>query len=338
MDWSAILDNAVTAAVGLSAAWFALAGIGLNVHFGYTGLLNFGQIGFAAIAAYGVGVSVTYYGWNIWVGMLVGVAMSVLLALLLGLPTLRLRADYLAIVTIASSEIIRLVARSAALREYSGGSNGINGFSGQFYELSPFDPGREYRFGPVFFSNGRLLFVTLVTWGMVALAAVVVWLLMRSPWGRVLRAIREDEDAARALGKSAYSFKMQSLILGGILGGLAGMMFAIGTATVQPDNFATTQTFFLWTAMIIGGVGRVWGPIVGSMIFWMLLSVTNDVLRSMARPDYSVFGLFDFEVLMDGVQVGQIRFMLVGVALVLLMIFRPQGLFGDRKEMALDEH
>ncbi len=337
MDWSSIVENVLTASVGLSAAWFALAGIGLNIHFGYTGLLNFGQIGFAAIAAYGVGVSVTYYDWNIWIGILVGVALSVLLALLLGLPTLRLRADYLAIVTIASSEIIRLVARSAALREYSGGSNGINGFSRQFFELSPFDPASSYQYGPIVFSNGRLLFVTLVTWCLVATAAVMVWLLMRSPWGRVLRAIREDEDAARALGKSAFGFKLQSLVLGGVLGGIAGMMLAIGTATVQPDNFATAQTFFIWTAMIIGGVGRVWGPIVGSMIFWALLSLTENLLQPMARPGFSVFGLFDFGAVMDGVQVGQVRFMMVGLGLVVLMIFRPQGLFGDKREMALDD-
>ena len=337
MNWSDILSNAITAGVSLTAAWFALAAIGLNVHFGYTGLLNFGQIGFAAIGAYGVGVSVTYYGWSIWVGMGVGVLLSVLLALILGLPALRLRADYLAIVTIAAGEIIRLVGRSVALREYSGGSNGINGFSQQFYELSPFDPSSEYRIGPVFFSSGRLLFVTLVTWAMVAIAAVVVWLLMRSPWGRILRAIRDDEDAARALGKSAYSYKIQSLVFGGVLGGLAGMMFAIGTATVQPDNFQPPQTFFIWAAMIIGGVGRVWGPVVGAMIFWALLSLTENILRPLAQQDYSVFGLFDFGTIMDGVQVGQVRFMLVGLGVVLLMIFRPQGLFGDRKEMALDD-
>lgn len=338
MNWSDIFSNAITAAVALNAAWFALAGIGLNVHFGYTGLLNFGQIGFAAIGAYGVGVSVTYYGWSIWVGMGVGVLMAVLLALVLGLPALRLRAEYLAIVTIAASEIIRLVARSVALRDYSGGSNGINGFSQQFYELSPFDAAEEYRIGPIFFSNGRLLFVTLVTWGLVAVAAVMVWLLMRSPWGRILKAIREDEDAVRALGKSAYSYKIQSLVFGGVLGGIAGMMFAIGTATVQPDNFQPPQTFFIWAALIIGGVGKVWGPIVGSMIFWALLSLTENILRPLAANDYSVFGLFGFSAVMDGVQVGQIRFMLVGLGLLLLMIFRPQGLFGDKNEMALDDN
>ncbi len=338
MNWSDIISNALTAAVALNAAWFALAGIGLNVHFGYTGLLNFGQIGFAAIAAYGVGVSVTYFGWNIWIGMLVGIGMSIVLALLLGLPTLRLRADYLAIVTIAASEIIRLVARSVALRDFSGGSNGINGFSSQFYELSPFANNTSYKIGPFFFSNGRLLFVTLITWTLVALAAVMVWMLMRSPWGRVLRSIREDEDAVRALGKSAYSYKMQSLILGGVLGGIAGMMFAIGTATVQPDNFQPTQTFFIWAAMIIGGVGRVWGPIVGSMIFWSLLSLTENILRPMSTGNYSVFGIFDFNSIMEGVQVGQVRFMLVGLGLLLLMIFRPQGLFGDKNEMALDDN
>src|SRR5689334_24975816 len=115
MDFRSILDNSFSAAVGVDAVIYTLAAIGLNLQFGYTGLLNFGQVGFAAVGAYGVAVAVTYFGWSLWVGLLVGFGLSVILALLLGLPTLRLRADYLAIVTIAAGEIIRLVARSVTL-------------------------------------------------------------------------------------------------------------------------------------------------------------------------------------------------------------------------------
>ena len=121
MDWGNILSNSLIAAVGVQAIIYALAAIGLNVHFGYTGLLNFGQAGFLAVAAYGLAASVATWGLPLWVGILVGLLGAVILALLLGVPTLRLRADYLAIVTIAAAEIIRLIARSVTFRKWLAG-------------------------------------------------------------------------------------------------------------------------------------------------------------------------------------------------------------------------
>jgi len=129
MDWNSILSQTLTQAIGVSAVIYCLAAVGLNVHFGYTGLLNFGQAGFLAVAAYGLAVSVSKMGFSLWVGLLVGLLASVVLALLLAVPTLRLRADYLAIVTIAAAEIIRLIVRSVTFREYFGGSDGITRFA-----------------------------------------------------------------------------------------------------------------------------------------------------------------------------------------------------------------
>jgi branched-chain amino acid transport system permease protein len=309
---------------------FAIAAMGLNIHFGFTGLLNFGQVGFMAIGAYGVGISITYYGWHPVIAFIVGVLACVVLALLLGLPALRLRADYLAIVTIAASEIIRTVMRSVSLREFSGGSNGINGFASSFYYFNPFDPQEEYGFGPFHFS-GNYTWILVIGWSTVALLTLVTYLLMRAPWGRVVRSIREDEDAARALGKNAYGYKVQSLIIGGVMGGLAGMVLSIGSQTVQPDTYSPPVTFFLYTILILGGLGRVWTPIVGSIIFWVLLSLTDNFLRQAVDNEFLFIDKF-----MDGVQIGQVRFMLVGIGLAALMIFRPQGLFGNKQEMALE--
>ena len=309
---------------------FAIAAMGLNIQFGFTGLLNFGQVGFMAIGAYGVGISITYYGWNPVVALIVGILCCIGLALVLGLPALRLRADYLAIVTIAASEIIRTVMRSVSLREFSGGSNGINGFSRGFYAWNPFDPQIRYGFGPFRFF-GEQLWLILIGWVIVLVVTLVTFALMRAPWGRVVRSVREDEDAARALGKNAYGYKVQSLIIGGVMGGLGGMVLAIGTQTVQPDSYSPPITFFLYTALILGGLGRVWTPIVGSIFFWMLLSLTDNFLRE--AVDNRFLGI---NHIMDGVQVGQVRFMLVGVGLALLMVFRPQGLFGNKQEMALE--
>ncbi len=328
MDFGLIIENALRAAVGQDAVVYALAAIGLNVHFGYTGLVNFGQAGFIAIGAYGIGITVTELGWALWPSILVAVLAAVVLALLLGIPTLRLRADYLAIVTIAASEIIRLCMRSVTFGEVTGGSTGLNRFADDFYDLNPLGNGR-YGFGPFEFTENRT-WLLLVGWTLVVLAALLVFLLMRSPWGRVVKSIREDEDAARALGKNVFSYKMQALILGGVIGAFGGMVLAIGTQAIQPDNFGTPITFYAFTALILGGAARVLGPVVGAMLFWVILSFTDNFLRQAVAEDLIPTAI------MSGTQVGIVRQMLVGLGLMLLIIFRPQGIFGDKREIALD--
>ena len=325
MDWGLIFGQSVVQGIGVQAVIFALAAIGLNVHFGYTGLLNFGQAGFLAIGAYGVAVTVVTFGQSLWLGVLVGVVGAVLFALLLGIPTLRLRADYLAIVTIAAAEIIRLVARSVTFRDTFGGADGINGFAQQFYDLNPF--ASDVDLGP-FQMSRETLWVTVVGWGVVAVSLIVVFLAMRSPWGRVLKGIREDEDAVRALGKNVFSYKLQSLVLGGIIGSLGGIVFALSNQSVQPDNYATAITFFAWAAMILGGAARVFGPVLGSVIFWFALVFINVGLTEAVRAGYVTF--------IDSTQVGQVRFILLGLTLMLLMVYRPQGILGDKKELAFD--
>lgn len=325
MDWNTIISQTITQAVGVLAVIYCLAAVGLNVHFGYTGLLNFGQSGFLAVAAYGLAVTVANIGLSFWAGIVVGIIAAILLALLLGIPTLRLRADYLAIVTIAAAEIIRLIVRSVTFREWFGGSDGITRFADSFYDLNPFSG--PLALGPLKFSQNDLWVVT-VGWILVALTSLLVWSLMRSPWGRVLRGIREDEDAVRSLGKNVYAYKMQSLILGGVIGALGGFVSAIAFQSVQPDTFSTDFTFFAYTILILGGAARIFGPIVGTMIFWALLVFIGEFLSEAVSAGVITF--------ITSTQVGQIRFMLVGLGLMMLMIFRPQGIFGDRKELALD--
>jgi branched-chain amino acid transport system permease protein len=336
MNWWEIISNALRTGIGQTVIIYALAAIGLNLHFGYTGLLNFGQVGFMAAGAYGVGITVSTGGWPLWAGILIGLGSGVLLALLLGAPTLRLRADYLAIVTIATGEIIRIVMRAARLEEYTGGSNGLNGVSDEFQDSWNFvwEPERAYGwriFDRINFRfRGADLWEMLTGWVLVCLCVGLMWLVVSSPWGRVLKSIREDEDAARALGKNVFRFKMQSLVLGGTFGALGGIFYAVSQNSVQPDNYSTPVTFFALTAAIIGGFGRVWGPVIGAMIFWVLMSLTENVLRQAVDKDYLP------DSLIDGVQVGQVRFILMGIGLMLLMVFRPQGIFGDKREIAID--
>jgi branched-chain amino acid transport system permease protein len=334
VDWNSIISNAFRSGISQQAIIFALAAIGLNLHFGYTGLLNFGQVAFMAVGAYGVGITTDTFGAPLWVGIAVGILGGILLGLLMGLPTLRLRADYLAIVTIAVGEIIRLVVRAAVLSDTTGGSNGINGFANSFQEWNPLDNEATYGFRLFDRLNleysGADLYELVVGWTLVMICVFVVWRLVSSPWGRVLRSIREDEDAATALGKDVYRFKMQSLILGGTFGTVAGIFYAIQQNAVQPDNYATQQTFFALTAAILGGLATIWGPVVGSMLFWVILSFIENLLIQLIDNDIMP------DSIMERSQVGPVRFMLVGLTLMLLMIFRPQGIFGDKREIAID--
>jgi len=325
MDFSRVLTDGLRAAIGLEAAVYALAAIGLNIHFGYTGLLNFGQVGFMLVGAYGVAISVSTFGLSLWVGIVVGIGLAVLLALILGGPTLRLRADYLAITTIAAAEILRFVFRSSPATDLTGGVFGLQRFAVRFYEINPI-PAGDYGVGAVSFSHRRV-WVMLVAWGMVALACGLTWALTHSPWGRVLRSIREDEDAARSLGKNVFSFKMQSLILGGALGALAGMLLAISQQAVSPDTYLPQITFFTYAILILGGSARVFGPVLGSVLFWFLIAISDSFIRRGVGSGMLPADFFDAQT------IGGIRYILVGLGLMLLMAFRPQGILGDRREM-----
>ena len=329
MDWGYILSVMVISAFGIEAVVFAMAAIGVNMQFGYTGLLNFGQSAFMAVGGYSVAVTVVELGLNFWIGIVIGLVVSVLLALLLGIPTLRLRADYLAIVTIAAAEIVRLLVRSVTFKDFFGGSDGKQAFADGFFALNPLPSDVTLRIGPVVQSNNQV-FILIVGWILVLLACLLVWLLVRSPWGRVLKGIREDEDAVRSLGKNVFTYKMQALVLGGMFGAIAGFVYAIGNQAVSPDFFGTDTTFFAYAILILGGAARVFGPVLGSIIFWAIIQGTDVFLRSAIDVGVPVLSL------MNGTQAAVVRLILVGLGIMLLMIFRPQGILGDRKELALD--
>lgn len=329
MDFVAIFQNGLRAAVGPVAAAYALAAVGLNMHYGYTGLRNFGHVGFMLVGAYGVGIAVATWGWSMWLGIVVGIVGAIVLALALGLPTLRLRTDYFAIATIAAAEILRLVARSTSATDVTGGPFGLQGVATDFADLNPIEPGR-YGVGRLTFSAGQL-WAMLVTWVLVAIATLIVMRLMSSPWGRVIRSIREDEDVARSLGKNIYSYKLQSLLVGGVLAGLAGVMLALGANTVNANTFAPQVTFFLYAALILGGAATRVGPIIGAVLFWFILAAGQTTLAEAGNNDL-LPGVLD-----DSTAQGATAFALVGVGLILLMAFRPQGIFGSREEMELGD-
>jgi neutral amino acid transport system permease protein len=321
MNWESILSNTAVWIISPETIAYALAALGLAVHFGYAGLLNFGMAGFMALGAYGYAISVLSFGLPWWAGIIVGCLASVVFALVLGIPTLRLRADYLAIVTIAAAEIVRLLFTTQAFDEWTNSADGLGGYHASFRAANPIPPG-EYGFGPWVY-NEQQLWVRIFGIVLVVIAALIVWALMRSPWGRVLRGIREDEDAVRALGKNVFAYKMQALMIGGVFGALGGVVFALPSAVV-PSVYVTSLTFFIWTILLLGGAATVFGPIVGSIIFWVIMAFLSGVLPALAEQ-----GILP----MTTSQAGTLRYILVGIALMLLVIFRPQGIFGNKKEL-----
>jgi len=332
VDFLQILSSALQQAFGPTMLAYAICAIGLNVHFGYAGLLNFGQAGFAAVAAYGMAMAIAAFNLPFWLAIAIGLIAAVLLALLLGIPTLRLRADYLAIVTIAAAEIIRRLARSTTFSQYTGGSDGtrpVGSFNDSFVAMNPYPTGWILDLGIVRYTRSDLWVMT-VGWGLVVVCLLVMFLAMRSPWGRVLKGIREDEQAVRSLGKNVFGFKMQALVLGGLFGALGGFVFALGRDNVQPDLFSTELTFYCYVMLILGGAARLFGPLVGAMLFWFLYNLFVGVLN----------GLSALQVLpswmLATTKSGPLVYVLMGAGMVLLLIYRPQGILGDKRELSLD--
>jgi ABC-type branched-subunit amino acid transport system permease subunit len=391
-DIQGILNAMMRTAVDPQTAAVAIAVIGLNIHFGYTGLLNIGQSAFMLLGAYGFAISITE-GWPLLVAVLVGLLIAFVFALVLGVPTLKLRGDYLAIVTISAAEIVRYVGRSVGyerLFNLTGGAQGIPGsrYRDPFTNLSFFGNGNttllpfnylDVTESPVLRLAGWVVVVgliwtalrigrgrialdgttrsvvllalslltillvfflapinqqntgvdgwwfTVVAWLIVAISLLLVLGLTKSPWGRALKGVREDEDAMRSLGKNVFAIKMQALVIGGLFGAIGGMMYVL-PATVQPDALGRNITFFCYTALLLGGAATIWGPVLGSLIFFVgriaIIAIANTYLSS-----------DQYLNVMNGQQTAQFAFIVVGVALMLLVIFRPQGILGDKREL-----
>lgn len=342
MDWADLLTDAGRELFAPTTAAFALAAIGLNFHFGLTGLLNMGHAGFMLLGMYGYAITIREIdshggeflgvqmaaGAQIALAVLVAIVVAAVFGLLLGWPTLKLRGDYLAIVTIAAAEMVRFLGRSQSLKDLTGASTGIRGkdFKRPFEELSPF-PDEQVTVGPFTLhgSQSTSWWLVVVAWAVVGLAALLFWRLSRSPWGRVLKGIREDEDAVRSLGKNVYGYKMQALVIGGVIGALGGVLWSFGNS-VAPDSMGRPTTFWIWTLLLLGGAATVFGPLLGSVLFWTSLLLVKG-LASMFIPD----------TVLAPTELEPFSLVLVGVTLMVLVIFRPQGILGDRRELAIND-
>lgn len=312
----AFLDVGFWTGVGILAGIYTLFTLGLQINVGFTGVVNFGQAGFMAIGAYSMAILVVRAGWSLWLALPASMLITMAFGLLVGLPALRLRADYLAIATIAFAEIIRLSAQNA--RDLTGGNQGIFGFEEEWVGVSETIEGWLESAG---WSDPEPLFpLLIVVWTVALLATAALAWLQRSPWGRVLRAVREDEDAARALGKNAFAYKLQSLAVSALLASLAGFFVAVNLNFLSPPSFEPLFTFIGYAILVLGGLANYWGVAIGSIIVWTILEGTRFL-----------------ELPISAEREAALRFFIVGLVLILLMAFRPQGMLGRREEMQLGD-
>jgi ABC-type branched-subunit amino acid transport system permease subunit len=320
---SALSSSGFWVFVGVVAGIYTILALGLQVQFGFTGLLNFGQVAFMAIGAYTMAILVVKEGWSTWLAAPLGIAAAAVAGLLLGLPSLRLRSDYFAIVTIAFSEIVRYVATNEDA--LTGGSQGTIalgkvGTAAQYNgEWSRFQDSVQARLH----LGSKDAAMLVIVWVVALCLLTLVWLALRTPWGRVLRAIREDEDAAASLGKNTFSYKLQALALGAALGGVAGLFYAWQFSFFSPDDFQPLLTFFAWMILILGGTGRVFAVPVGALVFGFLFAGTR---------------FLDFRPLsyLDSADRAYVRLIIIGVVILALVVWRPQGILGKRDEMVLE--
>ena len=286
-------------AIGIMALIYALLSLGLNLQFGLTRLVNFGVVAFFAIGAYTSGL-LALAGWPLLLSFTAAAFAAATAALPIGLLSLRLRDDYLAIVTLGFAEAVRIV-----IQQESWLTQGVQGLPGLPKLFASLGPASDYA-----------IFTTLLV-----TTLIVAWFTLRlgrSPFGRLLRAIGDDEAAISALGKDPAWFKVKVFMLGAGLAGLAGAFYAHFITFITPEQFIPLVTFYVWMGLIMGGAGSVRGALFGSLALIVVLEGSRFAKDWI--PGVSEVGM------------ASLRLAAVGVALILITMYRPQGLFGGKKK------
>lgn len=293
---------------------YAIICLGLNVQWGMTGLFNVGIAAFVAVGAYTSAILTTPdtverfggFGMPIAVGWLGAAIVSGALSWAVGALTIRLRSDYLAIATFGVAVTVQLCMLN--LQCVTGGAFGIGFIPRPFADL-----------------QGNALLFSLANCGLMALVVLVLYLglqhLSRSPWGRVLRAIREDEVAAQALGKRPVRFRLQAFTVGGAIMGLAGAAQAHFIGFIAPDNYMPVLTFQVWAMLIVGGSGNNRGAIAGAILVWGLWALTAAAVSTFVPPE-------------EQARAAALQIVAIGVGLCLTLLLRPRGLFGEVSPLA----
>ena len=288
---------------------FAIICLGLNVQWGQTGVFNVGVSGFVAVGAYTSALLTTPpstahlggFALPIAIGWIAAALVSAALSFLIGAITIRLRSDYLAIATFGVAVAVQLCALN--LQPPTGGPFGIGFIPRPFGDLA-----------------GTPLAFSLLNFGLLVLLVGGLYFiqqrLARSPWGRVLRAIREDETAARALGKNATLFRLQAFAIGGGIMGLAGAVQGHFIGFIAPDNYQPILTFQVWAMLIVGGSGNNRGAILGALVVWGIWAASAALIGAVVPADQEA-------------RAATLQIVIIGVALCLILLLRPRGILGE---------
>ena len=273
-----------------SAFFYMLLAMGLNVIVGYAGLCDLGFAAKIAIGAYTTGILMKSFGWNFWLTLPVTVLTSIIAACIIGGPTLRLRSDYLAIVTLGFSEIVRITTRNLQI---TGAASGLSGIQ------------RPFIFGIQLRSVTHWYYVFLI---LVIIFIIVSHRIKNSRFGRALEYIREDQDAAQAMGINTTLYKLFAFIAGTVMGGIAGSFYTVRMAAISPSLFQFVLSANVLLAVVLGGMGKIPGVLLGAAFF----AVFPEIFRNVPY-------------------ISNARMLFFGVLLVIVMINRPQGLWPERK-------
>jgi branched-chain amino acid transport system permease protein len=288
---------------------YALLTLAVNLHYGYAGLLSFGIVGFAAVGAYtyaivtrgapvGEDVYLFYFNQPWWVGFLAAGVVTTIFAFIIGLPTLRVEGDYLLIVTFAFAEVIQdLLSNEGWL------TNGTRGFINIHLPFRELIPGRNYT-----------LFLAFLIVVIVAVVFLIAQRLGKAPFGRTMRAIRDNEPATLAIGKSVYSFKMRTFLLGAAICGFAGAMYTWYMTLAMPSIFGMSVSFAAWIALIVGGQGNNKGAILGAIV---LLGVQQAFKFISLTPDLAPI-------------ISSVQLIMEGLVLIVILRFWPRGLIPEK--------
>ncbi len=281
--------------VAMAILWgfYALLALGLNVQWGMTGLVNFGHVAYFAVGAYASALLVLA-GAPFPLAFAAAAGVAAALGLVVAVTTLRLQEDYLAVVTLGFAETVRLIILNEVWL-----TEGARGLPGIPRPLA-----------------GEVLYLGLVL-AVVAAAFLLAEAIRTSPFGRVLRAIREDAEVAAIAGKNVPAFKLQAFVVGAAVAGLAGSLYAHYLTFLSPDQFDSTVTIYVWIAVIVGGSGNNKGVLLGALVLMGLLEGSRF--------------LKDLVPVLSDVRLAAVRLMLIGLLLVLFMRFRPEGVWKEEK-------
>ncbi len=273
--------------VGTTMLLYVILCLGLNVVVGYAGLLDLGYAAFFAVGAYTTGILTTRFGLNFWLTLPAGILFACLAGVIIGTPTLRLRSDYLAIVTLGFGEIVRLIARNL---DITGGASGLVGIN------------RPWLFG---WHLSRVQDFYYVFLGAVLLTVFVCVSIEHSRIGRAWRYVRYDEDAAAGIGINRVAVKLYAYMTGAAIASVAGTLYAAKMTAISPESFTFTQSTLILLGVVLGGMGKVPGVILGAVVMTMIPEVLRDA--------------------------GTFRPLVTALALLVLMLFRPAGLWPERR-------